>query len=129
MSEYMLKDAVPDEVLRKLNVNFGPTAQNIFLAVDEFNAYPDMDELEDWIAAIKSGKNIVNPLSPRKELRMYLEDILHGKKHGITRYEIAFQTAEIIAKEHPDVKDWLEQDDDKVDRRTKLEKIRDDDYD
>jgi hypothetical protein len=70
----------------------------------------DLDDISDWIAALKSGKKIVNPMSAREELRKMLKDEesepedrlwYDGWKKGIIR------ATEIIAKEHPDVKDWL----------------------
>jgi hypothetical protein len=75
-----------------------------------------IDQVENWISALKSGKKIVNPLSPKEELEMYLTDRQEeakypsgddvrirviGIKQGVKK------AIEIISKEHPDVADWL----------------------
>jgi hypothetical protein len=116
MSEiYTLKEAVPDEVLRELNRDVSLPVQKIFLATDEFNTYPDMDELDDWIAAVKSGKKIVNPMTPREELKKYYDGMCYSveSRAGNPFYpkQLIECAVEIIAKEHPDVSGWLEEDD------------------
>lgn len=74
------------------------------------NSVTALDWIDEVIKACRSGKKIVNPMSPREELKKahdyYSSDIAisafdGGRAAGI---ELA---VEIIAREHPDVKDWL----------------------
>ncbi|WP_028982858.1 hypothetical protein [Sporolactobacillus terrae] len=116
---YMLKDEVRYEVLSNLNAtrleDFDLTGrlQRAFC-----RAYipESVEQAQDWVRAIYSGKKIVNPMSPREELEQYLVDRqeeakypsgddvrirIIGIKQGVKK------AIEIIAKEHPDVADWI----------------------
>jgi hypothetical protein len=106
MSEpYVLNKRVTEETLERLNNTGDYTlSQCLYRALGTANASDDLNQASDFISALKSGKKIVNPLSPREELRKVYErhnDYVPGTQAGI---EIAIK---IIAKEHPDVVDWL----------------------
>jgi hypothetical protein len=109
----MLKFEASKKVVGLLNgvsEEYGPVVA-MMNAIEE-STTENLDELQDWLDALKSGKKIVNPISPREELKKEYDAIMHeislnkvgyydGKKNGI---EAAI---EIIAKDHPDVADWL----------------------
>ncbi|EST11272.1 hypothetical protein [Sporolactobacillus laevolacticus] len=65
------------------------------------------DQVQDWIVALKSGKKIVNPMSPREELEQYYDQYCSDTPAGREVRVIIKETVDIIAKEHPDVADWL----------------------
>lgn len=81
MSEpYTLKKAVDEVVLEDMNEHnkllydyVSTTLGIIFDDLGRDQASPDNNELDDWIAAIKSGKKIVNPMPPREELKHAIE--------------------------------------------------------
>lgn len=105
---YTLKKEVGTDTLRCLNSG-QPLAISLLWALQQedsesFGKYVPSDEtVEDWIAALKSGKKIVNPLSPKEELRS-----LYFGIEGLSDFHSGInQALKIIAKEHPDVKDWL----------------------
>lgn len=70
-----------------------------------------MSQVCDWIAALKSGKKIVNPMSPREELKQYYDGMCFSveSRSGNPFYpkQLIECVVEIIAKEHPDVSGWL----------------------
>lgn len=122
MSEdVVLKKAVGTDTLRYLNSG-KCLALSLLWALgqedsDSFGKYVPSDEtVEDWIAALKSGKKIVNPMSPREELEIYYADQedaikypidMEGRIRAIAIRKGIKKAVEIIAKEHPDVADWL----------------------
>lgn len=69
-----------------------------------------LDWIKQIIKACESGKKIVNPMSPREELKnelkkfYQLSDLQTGYRNGI------HEAVRIIAKEHPDVAQWLDGD-------------------
>ncbi|MFX3616248.1 MAG: hypothetical protein ACE3JK_01790 [Sporolactobacillus sp.] len=104
MSEYyVLKKAIDKDALDELNIRHWEDWARIFGAAEAMNHVPDTDQIEDWIAGIKSDTEIVNPVTPREELRSLYFDIdgLSDFHSGIS------QALKIIAKEHPDVAGWL----------------------
>ncbi|WP_028983307.1 hypothetical protein [Sporolactobacillus terrae] len=113
MSEqYVLKTSVSENQLRALNEAYGTWA--IKSAIEKDKDYPTFEEVADWLAAKRSGKKIVNPMSPRDGLKSVYEkykqsdtsdSYYQGMARGIRN------AVEIIAKEHPDVADWLEEGD------------------
>jgi hypothetical protein len=113
MSEpYYLKCPTNEEALECLN---RLSINHIGLKVD-YHAISGVDEVDDWANAIKSGKKIINPLSPREEFETMWEiaknnakpDIVDGSDEKCLAYaDGIYDAAKIIAKEHPDVADWL----------------------
>jgi hypothetical protein len=109
---YVLKNKVHSTVLSSLN-GYGNDSNAGKLASALADTWPSDNDLDDWIAALKSGKKIVMQMSPREELLQlyneYLakrvpcseESFVNGMKCGIK------DAVKIIAKEHPDVADWL----------------------
>jgi hypothetical protein len=70
-----------------------------------------LDWIHKVIKACRSGKKIVNPMSPAEELRI-LRDAYAGPVDvtalgAVKGEKLIDNVVEIIAKEHPDVKDWL----------------------
>nr|DAL87902.1 MAG TPA: hypothetical protein [Caudoviricetes sp.] len=119
MSEpYTLKKAVNDEALKILNSDWSPAVKisTVFRVAD----HPETEEeAKDRVTAIFSGKEIVNPLSPREELKREIDYAIKKKEMSIPDTNIygyfnglivgLNQATEIIAKKHPDVKDWLKE--------------------
>lgn len=123
MSEpYTLKKAVDKDVLNKLNNverTYMTKTRRIFSSL---NVSGDIDEikieqLEDWCAAVKSGKKIVNPMPPReifqKNYYSTVDDIkTNPDDEGSKAFKAGMDCAyECFVKEHPDVADWLKEDD------------------
>ncbi|BBN97477.1 hypothetical protein [Sporolactobacillus terrae] len=121
MSEdYVLKTEVDNMTLYELNIHFGDgkyKVANIHHAIEKWlednlgNGYPSLEQLEDWIAALKSGKKIVNPLSPREKVKWLFDYVAKDKTAELYHKQYVLDTLQEfiiqIAKEHPDVKDWL----------------------
>jgi hypothetical protein len=122
MSEdvYVLKKRIDPVVLGILNDGDAVPSSLIKVSIRTMEnckfRMADLDDISDWISALKSGKKIVNPLSPREELEMYLTDRQEEAKYpsGVdVRIRVigikkgVKKALEIIAKEHPDVADWL----------------------
>lgn len=113
MSEdvYVLKELISFDALRSLNHSRDKSkiVENLWHAIGNLDkGWPQFDQVEDMIAALKSGKKIVNPMSPREELEKFREtpvDVVSPEP--ISFNDIIDTVIEIIAKEHPDVKDWL----------------------
>lgn len=110
MSEpYVLKKAENFSVVQELNdvVRNGYEGIAINRAMGAWTqenpgqGFPKLDQIEDWITALKSGKKIINPMSPREELKHYYESECGYVQYGVNK------AIEIIAKEHPDVANWL----------------------
>jgi hypothetical protein len=108
MSEpYTLKKPVNSIVLKALNDD-NKFSYNLASAINRSEYFPDDEQFDDWISAMKSGKKIVNPLSPRKELNKFVEKIKNSSMmNKIPTLDFIDQAIQIIAKEHPDVADWL----------------------
>jgi hypothetical protein len=120
MSEpYTLKTRVGINTLSHLNDHQKNRMGRLKGALECFSTN-DAEEIIDLVHAVFSGKKIVNPMSPREELEMYLTDRQEeakypsgddvrirviGIKQGVKK------AIEIIAKEHPDVADWLKDSD------------------
>ncbi|MCO7127783.1 hypothetical protein NIE88_18720 [Sporolactobacillus shoreicorticis] len=109
MSEsYVLNEKVAVDTLERLN-NTGECtlSECLYRALGTTPTSDDLDQASDFITALKSGKKIVNPLSAREELKdelkkfYQLSDMQTGYRKGI------HEAVRIIAKEHPDVADWL----------------------
>ncbi|MFT8362937.1 MAG: hypothetical protein ABF608_07110 [Sporolactobacillus sp.] len=103
--EYVLKNKAEKYVLDDLNNQKKPYAERIGYAINDSNSdYISLETVEDWISALKSDMKIVNPLSPREELRS-----LYFGIEGFSDFHSGInQAIKIIAKEHTDVADWLE---------------------
>ncbi|MFT8709474.1 MAG: hypothetical protein ABF820_08605 [Sporolactobacillus sp.] len=117
MSEdvYVLKKAVNDDALKYLNQQCGYffESESLWKAIGNLNTgWPELEQVEDMIAAIKSGKNIVNPLSPKEELKRYYNSFDSSdtdfKQYSDFPETAIEKTLTIIAKEHPDVATWLD---------------------
>lgn len=104
MSEpYELEKAVGYQVLRQLNNRKFEDDERVFEAYRSFSGHASTDEIRDWLLAVESGKKIVNPLSPREEVR----ELYYSQKNEHGERSLILDLLEIIAKEHPDVADWL----------------------
>lgn len=112
---YVLKEVEDNTVLAMLNSKRAEVSKLYAALAERENGLPHkLDIVDDWITALKSGKKIVNPLSPRDGLKSVYEkykqsdtsdSYYQGMARGIR------DAVEIIAEEHPDVKDWLEEGD------------------
>lgn len=69
------------------------------------------EEIVDIVHAVFSGKKIVNPMSPRDELKQWYDGFSAGCISHLNVRESIEKVIEIIAKEHPDVADWLKDSD------------------
>lgn len=118
MSEdvYVLEKAVNSAILYELNMSIDASLR-LYKGYTAYlrrthHGYPTMKEIEDWVSAIESGKKIVNPMSPKEELKQYYDGMcLYIETHAgnlIYPKEYIKRVVKIIAKEHPDVADWLE---------------------
>jgi hypothetical protein len=119
MSEdvYVLKEKVDELVLFNLSKNHGTTTGNLYRAISKYrdvsniDMYPSLEKVSDWIAALKSGKKIVNPMSPREKIKWLYDDVAKDKTVEIYHKQYVLDTLQEfiiqIAKEHPDVTDWL----------------------
>ncbi|WP_028976459.1 hypothetical protein [Sporolactobacillus terrae] len=111
MSEetYVLKNWKSEKVLEKLNSISGYAGFKC--AIEEIHQVNGKEDVIDMANACWSHKRIVNPMSPKEELRL-LRDAYAGPV-DITNLgaakgeELIDSVVEIIAREHPDVKDWL----------------------
>ncbi|UAK17581.1 hypothetical protein [Sporolactobacillus terrae] len=120
MSEdvYVLKRKLNSIDLQKLNKNpYESNTRKIFAVLNVAGNIDriEISQVEDWIAALKSGKKIVNPLSPKEEFRRSLGHLCGlansvGGEYLQLKNEI-LEVVRIIAKEHPDVGEWLKEDD------------------
>lgn len=108
MSEdvYVLNKKVSKPVLYNLNQK-----KSIETALTHNYQKEDFNQIEDWIAALKSGKKIVNPMSPKEELKLKYRDIESDEFNFVNPKTIIEDVVEIIAKEYPDVKGWIKDDD------------------
>lgn len=114
MSEdvYVLNKAIEQPVLEILNSNQLEDkidTEMLCDAIEAINIWPDLDQVENWIAALKSGKKIINPLSPKEELeKTFKAAASYHEVSYCEGYKTGIETAlSIISKEHPDVADWL----------------------
>lgn len=114
MSEdvYVLKYVADENIIELLN----ETAEEEYQVVALMNAIEQsptekLDEVSDWIAALKSGKKIVNPLSLDEELKQkYIKtyDANWANKQYREGYSDGMRDClKIVSKKHPDVADWL----------------------
>jgi hypothetical protein len=103
MSEdvYVLKYKLPHEILDYLNDH--PGKAGLSKVLRDVVTFKGKDEVLDMVNACWSGKKIVNPMTPREELKKLMdtsywtEDFVAGVQRAV----------EVIAKEYPDVADWL----------------------
>jgi hypothetical protein len=124
MSEpYVLKRKVGKYALECLNGDLNedgksPSVYRLYLAMSHvIGKGITLDDLKDWIAALESDRGIVDPMTPEEELRDLYDEhfakmVPYGGANQSNGIEYGIRTAvEIISKEHPDVADWLKEDD------------------
>jgi hypothetical protein len=105
MSEpYTLKTRVGINTLSHLNDHQKNRMGRIKGALECFSTN-DEEEIVDLVHAVFSGKEIVNPLSPEEEFRKKRAELIGSDLDVVG--EFVDPLVEIIAKEHPDVADWL----------------------
>ncbi|MCO7177038.1 hypothetical protein ACFP7A_01325 [Sporolactobacillus kofuensis] len=122
MSEdvYRLKNKVSCDALAELNDRDKWTdidakvdmVDNLYRAIDTSDGERiTIDQIENWIAALQSGKKIVNPMSPREEMEKAYKSFGTKSDVGVATRTGILLAIEIIAKEYPDVADWLKESD------------------
>jgi hypothetical protein len=105
MSEpYVLKTIVGINTLSHLNDHQKNIMGRLKGALECFSTN-EPEEIVDIVHAVFSGNKIVNPMSPEEEFRKKRAELI-GSDLDIVG-EFVDPLVEIIAKEHPDVKDWL----------------------
>lgn len=81
---YILKKAVRDNILEILNRTDLRKARRLWITLqwdfdnDNNLAFLDDDELDDWIKAINSGKEIINPQTAKERFK----NIMKGRRKG-----------------------------------------------
>ncbi|WP_100488581.1 hypothetical protein [Sporolactobacillus pectinivorans] len=106
---YVLNKKAAIEVLTSLNGFEGSEAIN--RALEKSNKWPNLEEIEDWIEALKTGREIINPITPKEEfIDAFNSDV--GEEKWDRGFNQGMKTAiEIISKAYPDVADWLKEGD------------------
>jgi hypothetical protein len=106
----VLKNIVDGDALDALNNQDRSLPYRIDDAIN--NNYPyalSLEIIEDWIAALKSGKKIVNPLLPREEFFNWYSQ-LPESFWGNTKQkpsEFVDKAIEFISKEFHGVETWI----------------------
>ena len=82
MEEFQLKNAVNDECLVTLNSSgYDLVGEKIYDVISAMSSgYPDLDQLKDWIKAIESGKQIVNPETTQEKIKKLYDSIVDEAK-------------------------------------------------
>lgn len=112
--QYVLKKTINDSALEMLNKRINTRSHRLYWAINKLidDEYPSDTQLDDLIAALKSGKKIVNPMSPPEKVKYLCDEVkttemYNGQYVVDTIKELIIQ----ISKVHPDVADWLKEDD------------------
>jgi hypothetical protein len=63
---YELKEEISEEALKKLNIGEIDPGHRVYLAINKTRFIPSLVQIDDFVKAVESGEEIVNPTSVKR---------------------------------------------------------------